>query len=78
MVVDIKSKMSLSVLGLDHLSSKEGKTSILIEDIGIKMLMIHVQEVEKDKLRDRKKFRNKKAKMSRNESEQQKINANCS
>ncbi|KAG5571081.1 hypothetical protein H5410_060847 [Solanum commersonii] len=35
-----------------------------------------VYQVEKDKLRDRKEFRNKKAKTSGNESRQQKSNAN--
>uniref|UniRef100_M1DMM5 Retrotransposon gag protein n=1 Tax=Solanum tuberosum TaxID=4113 RepID=M1DMM5_SOLTU len=37
-----------------------------------------MQQVEEDKLRDKKEFRYKRAKTSRNESEQQKSNANQS
>ncbi|KAK4729518.1 hypothetical protein R3W88_022506 [Solanum pinnatisectum] len=75
MVVDMRSTMSLFVAGLSHLSSKEGKTTILIGDMDIARLMIHVQQAEEDKLRDREEFRNKKAKTG-NESGQQKSNAN--
>ncbi|KAG5609587.1 hypothetical protein H5410_020868 [Solanum commersonii] len=44
----------------------------------IARLMIHVQHVEEDNLRDREELRNKKAKTSGNEFGQQKINANGS
>ncbi|KAK4729899.1 hypothetical protein R3W88_022887 [Solanum pinnatisectum] len=68
MVVDMRSMMSLFVSGFSRLSSKEGKAVMLIEDIDIARLMIHVQQVEEDKLRDIKEFHNKKAKTIRNES----------
>ncbi|KAG5632223.1 hypothetical protein H5410_003940, partial [Solanum commersonii] len=44
---------------------------MLIGDMDITRLMIYVQQDEEDKLRDRKKFKNKRAK-TRNESGQQK------
>jgi len=44
----------------------------------IARLMIHMQRVEEDKMRDREDFRNKKAKATWNESRQQKSNANRS
>ncbi|KAG5590778.1 hypothetical protein H5410_041292 [Solanum commersonii] len=75
MVVDMRSKMSLFVVGLSRLSSKEGKATMLIGDMGIARLMIHMQQVGEDKLRDTKEFQNKKAK-TRNESGQQRSNAN--
>ncbi|KAH0677011.1 hypothetical protein KY285_024812 [Solanum tuberosum] len=68
MVVVMMSRMSLFVTGLSRLSSKEGKAVMLIGDMDIVRLMIHVQRVEEDKLRDREEFRNKKAKTSGNES----------
>ncbi|KAK6776197.1 hypothetical protein RDI58_027198 [Solanum bulbocastanum] len=77
MVADMRSKMSLFVVGLTSLSSKESKTSMLVGYMGIARWMIHVQQVEKDQLRDREEFKNKRAK-TRNESGQQKINANRS
>ncbi len=64
-------------MSLGCLSSKEGKTSMLIGDIDIARRMIHVQQVEEEKLRDREEFRNKKAKTG-NESGQQKSNDNQS
>jgi len=62
MVDDMRTRMSLFVSGLSHLSSKEGKAAMLIGDIDIARLMIHVQQVEEDKLRDREEFRYKKTK----------------
>ncbi|XP_049362758.1 uncharacterized protein LOC125827503 [Solanum verrucosum] len=53
MVADMRSRMSLFVAGLSHLSSKEGKAAMLIGDMDISGLMIHVQRVEDEKLRDR-------------------------
>lgn len=70
--------MSLFVAGLSRLSSKKGKAVVLIGDIDITRLMIHVQQVEEDKLKDREEFRNKKAKIAGNEYRQQKRNANQS
>ena len=78
MVDDMRSRMSLFVAGLSRLSSKKGKAVVLIGDIDITRLMIHVQQVEEDKLKDREEFRNKKAKIAGNEYRQQKRNANQS
>ncbi|WMV09084.1 hypothetical protein MTR67_002469 [Solanum verrucosum] len=49
---------------------------MLIGDMGIAKLMIHVQQLEEDKLRDREQFKNKRAKTSRNDFGQQKSNVN--
>ncbi|KAH0683182.1 hypothetical protein KY290_021771 [Solanum tuberosum] len=78
MVADMRSRMSLFVAGLSHQSSKEGNEAMLIGDIEQTRLMIHVQQVEEDKLRDREEFNNKKAKTSGNEFRQQKSNVNWS
>ncbi|WMV07605.1 hypothetical protein MTR67_000990 [Solanum verrucosum] len=51
---------------------------MLIGYMGITRLMIHVQQVEKDQLRDREEFKNKRVKTSGNESGQQKSNVNRS
>jgi len=53
MVADMRSMMSLFVAGLSRLSSNEGKVVVLIGDMDIERLMIHEQQVEEDKLRDR-------------------------
>ncbi|KAH0714755.1 hypothetical protein KY284_007660 [Solanum tuberosum] len=58
MVADMRGRMSLFVAGLSHLSSKQGKATMLIGDMDIARLMIHVQQVEEEKLKDRKEFRN--------------------
>lgn len=68
MVANMLSKMSLFVSGLSTLSRKEGKASILVMYIDIVSLMMHVQQVEEEKLRDGKIFHNKKAKTTYNES----------
>lgn len=44
--------MSFVVIGLPRLSSKESRTTILVAVMSIARLMIHVQQVEEDKLRD--------------------------
>ncbi|KAK4726700.1 hypothetical protein R3W88_031617 [Solanum pinnatisectum] len=62
MVVDMRSKMSLFVVGLAHLSSKEGRATMLIGDMDISRLMVYVQQVEVEKLRDREEFKNKRKK----------------
>ncbi|WMV45009.1 hypothetical protein MTR67_038394 [Solanum verrucosum] len=78
MVADMRSKMSLFVIGLPRLSDKESKAAMLIGNMGIARLMIHVQQVEKNQLKDREEFEDKKAKTSGNKSGQQKSNANRS
>uniref|UniRef100_M1DDT8 Gag-pol polyprotein n=1 Tax=Solanum tuberosum TaxID=4113 RepID=M1DDT8_SOLTU len=77
MVGDMRSMMSLFVIGLSRLSRKESKAAMLIGDMNIARLMIHVQQVEEDKSNDKEEFRNKKAKTG-NESGQHKSNANRS
>uniref|UniRef100_M1D907 Gag-pol protein n=1 Tax=Solanum tuberosum TaxID=4113 RepID=M1D907_SOLTU len=75
--MDMKSRINLFVAGLGHLSSKEGRATMLIRDMDISRLMVYVQHVEEEKLRDREEFKNKRAKTG-NESGQQKSNANRS
>ena len=69
--------MSFLVAGLGHLSSKEGRATILIGDMDISRLMVYVQQVEEENLRGREEFKNKRAN-TRNESGQQKSNPNMS
>jgi len=77
MVADMRSRMSLFVVGLSRLSSKKGKDVMLIGDMDISRLMVYVQQVEEEKLRDREEFGSKKEKTG-NESVQPKGNVNCS
>jgi len=53
MVADMRSRMSLFVSGLSLLSIKEGKAAMLIGYMDIERLMIHLQHIDEDKLRDR-------------------------
>ncbi|WMV42658.1 hypothetical protein MTR67_036043 [Solanum verrucosum] len=78
MIADMMSMMSLFVGGLPRLSDKESREVMLICDMGIVKLMIHMQQVEDDKLRDREGFKNKRVKTSWNEFGQQKSNVNRS
>ncbi|WMV20165.1 hypothetical protein MTR67_013550 [Solanum verrucosum] len=78
MVADMRSRMSLFVVELTRLSSKESKAAVLIGDMGTARLMIHVQQVEEDKLKDKKEYKNKMSKTSGNEFGQQKSNVNRS
>ena len=54
--------MSLFVAGLGRASRKEGRVTMLTGDMDISRLMVYVEQVEEDKLRDRHEYRNKKAK----------------
>ena len=51
---------------------------MLVGDMDKARLMIHVQRVEEEKLRDREEFKNKRAKTSGNELRQQKSSVNGS
>ncbi|KAG5632124.1 hypothetical protein H5410_003841 [Solanum commersonii] len=73
MVVDMRSMMSLFVSGQSRLSSKAGYDPMLIVEIDIERPMIHVQQVEEDKLKDREEFHNEMAKTIGNDSEQKKV-----
>ena len=55
--------MSLYVAGLSRQSSKEGKAAMLIGDVDLARFMIHLQQVEEDKLKDREEFKDKRAKI---------------
>ena len=52
-------------------SSKDGRTPMKIEDMDISRLMVYVQQVEEEKLRDIEEYRKKKTK-TENKSVQQK------
>ncbi|KAG5614612.1 hypothetical protein H5410_014436 [Solanum commersonii] len=54
MDANIRSRMSLFVVGLSYLSSKKGRAAMLIGDTDISRLM-------EEKLRDREEFKNKRA-----------------
>ncbi|KAH0728063.1 hypothetical protein KY284_003928 [Solanum tuberosum] len=77
MVANMRGRMHFFVAGLGHLSSKEGRVAMLIRDMDNSRLMVYVQQVKEEKLRDREEFKNKRAK-TMNESEQQKSSANRS
>lgn len=60
MVADMRSMMSLFVSRLSRMSRKKGNVAMLIRGMDIARLMIHVQQVKEDKLKDRGEFRKKK------------------
>ncbi|XP_069150319.1 uncharacterized protein [Solanum lycopersicum] len=70
-VKEMRSRISLFVASLGHASSKEGRVVMLIGAMEISRLIVYVQHVKKDKLRNREEYRIKKAKIV-NESGQQK------
>lgn len=55
----MRSRISRFVVGLSLLSRKKGKAIMLIGDIDIARLMVYVQQVVEEKLRDKEEFRNK-------------------
>ncbi|XP_049365830.1 uncharacterized protein LOC125830693 [Solanum verrucosum] len=67
MVVDMRSRMSLYVAGLSCQLSKEGMAAMLIGDIDLARFMIHLLQVEEDKLKDREEFKDKRAKIHKDE-----------
>ena len=62
MIKDIRSRMILFVTCLGRASSKEGRVAMLIRDMDISWFMVYGQQVEEEKLRERKEYRGKKAK----------------
>lgn len=58
--------MSLFMSGFSRHSFKQDKGAMLLWDMDISRLIIHVQQVEEDKVRDREEFKNKKAKTIEN------------
>ncbi|XP_049378297.1 uncharacterized protein LOC125843114 [Solanum stenotomum] len=57
----MRSRMSLYVAGLSRQSSKEGKAAMLLGDIDLGRFMIHLKQVEEDKLKDREESKDKRA-----------------
>ncbi|XP_069146048.1 uncharacterized protein [Solanum lycopersicum] len=66
MVKDIRSIMNFFVVGLGRSSSKESRVMMLIGDMDISKLMVYVQQVEEEKLRNEEEYRSKRTKI-RNE-----------
>ena len=62
MVKDVRIRMSLFIFGLVRTSSKEGRAAMSIGDMDISRLMIYVQQVKEEKVKDRQEYRNNKAK----------------
>ena len=67
--------MSLFFTSLGRASSKKGRVAMLIGDMYVSKLMVYMQKVEEEKLRDREEYGNKKA-MTGNEPRQQKSGSN--
>ena len=74
-VKDMRSGMSSFIGGLGGASRKEGIVTMLIGDMVISRLVVYVHHVEEEKLRDREKYRTKKANIGK-ESGQQKDGSN--
>ncbi|XP_015060393.1 uncharacterized protein LOC107006333 [Solanum pennellii] len=62
MVKDKSSRMSLFVADLGRASSKEGRAAMLICDMNIYRVMVYVEQVEREKLRNKEENRTNKAK----------------
>lgn len=67
MIMDRINKMSLFVGGYFFFSSMKGKAAMLIRDMDITTLMIHLEEVEEDKLSNIEEFKDKRVNTFRNE-----------
>ncbi|KAG5595794.1 hypothetical protein H5410_037026 [Solanum commersonii] len=67
MVADISSRISLFMSGESCFSNKKGKITMLIGEMDIPRLIIHVQKVQKDMLKDREEFHNKMANTTNHE-----------
>lgn len=66
MVKDMSSRMKLFVAGLGRASRKEVRSAMMIDGMDISLLIVYVQQVEDEKLREREEYRKKKSK-TRNE-----------
>ena len=63
--------MSFFVAGLGRASTKKSRAAMLIGHMDISRLIVYVQQVEEENLRDKDEYRNKKLKTG-NDSGQQK------
>lgn len=73
----LRSKMSLFVVGLGPLPSKEDRATMLIGGMDISSLMVYVKQGEEEKMKDGEGFKNKRSNIG-NESGKQKNNVNRS
>ena len=67
----MRRRMIFFVVDFGRASSKEGRAGMLIGDMYISRMIVYVQKVKKEKLRDREEYKEKKP-MNGNESSQQK------
>lgn len=74
----MRSTINLFVVYLTHKPRKEVNAAMLIGYMDIARLLIHVQQVDVDKLKDREVFKNKRLKTSCNEFRKKKSSMNSS
>ena len=65
MVKNMRNKMSLFIVCLGRASSKKCRDAIFIGDMDIPRLIVYMQQVEEEKLREREEYRNKKVKIGK-------------